>query len=534
MVDLAALSHFHFLRPWWLLAVPVLLVTLRYLSRLRDPLPKWSRIVAPHLIQAMLVRRDRSHWFKPVAVGHVLLLLGALALAGPTWQRQPSPLVEDEAILVIALDASDSMTQQDVQPSRIERAKQKIEDLLALRAGARTGLVVFAGTAHSVVPLTNDADIVRNFLAAVTPDMMPRRGKRPEQALPLADAMLNESVLPGTLLLISDGAGSGSSAAFEAYFADQPHQLVVLGIGSQGADEANNVGFTPLQRGVLKSLAKAGNGFYQQATLDKTDVRRINRRIDNHLFDVDDDFAPWVDMGYYLIFPFALVFLLWFRKGWTLQWCLAGVLVGGISVTPHASAEKWRFADLWLTRDQQGRYYFEKGDYATAAQRFQDPAWRGIALYYSERFDAAAEVFSQLDSAPGWFNLGNALAHSQNYLSAVKAYDRVLQLQPEHSGAAKNRRIVQKIIDEINRVSASQVAEAGEQAKELGDAPLRAEGDERELWGKREVEQYSADQILTDRRIQDLWMQQIQQDPSRFLSVKFQIQLQRRSSRGNR
>lgn len=530
MFDLAQLSHLHFLRPWWLLGVPTLIITLHYLSNVRDPLPKWSRIVAPHLIKAMLVRADRTHWFNPVAVGHLLLLLGTLAVAGPTWERQPSPLVEDEAILVIALDLSPSMSQQDVQPSRLERAKQKIEDLLKLRAGARTGLIVYAGSAHSVIPLTNDADIVRNFLAAVVPELMPSPGKFPEQALTLADGMLGDSTVPGTLLVIADGAGPESVDAFEQYFADKPHQLLVLGIGSEQedveSDAAPDSGFVPLQRDTLKALAKSGSGYYQQSTLDKVDVQRINRRVNSHLLDVDDDSRPWVDMGYYLIFPFALVFLLWFRKGWTLQWCLAGVLAGSIIWTPSANAEGMRFADLWLTPDQQGRYHFDKGDYATAAQRFQDLAWRGIAFYLNENFEAAVEAFAQIESAQGFFNLGNAWAQGQNYVYAVRAYSKVLQLEPEHEGAQKNRRIIQKIIDEINLMSESQVAEPGEQSKELGDAPLRAEGDEREEWGKRELEQFSAEQILTDQRIQELWMKQIQQDPSRFLSVKFQMQLE--------
>ncbi len=171
---------------------------------------------------------------------------------------------------------------------------------------------------------------------------MPRPGKFPEQALALADAMLSDSMVPGTLLVIADGSGPNSIDAFEKYFAAKPHQLIVLGIGSEKAasDSALERGFIPLQRDTLKSLAKAGEGYYQQTTLDKVDVRRINRRVKDHLLDVDDDSRPWVDMGCYLIFPFALVFLLWFRKGWTLQWCLlAGVLVAGTSWTPAASAE---------------------------------------------------------------------------------------------------------------------------------------------------------------------------------------------------
>ena len=140
---------------------------------------------------------------------------------------------------------------------------------------------------------------------------------------------------------------------------------------------------------------------------------------------------------------------------------------------------------MWLSPDQQGRYYFEKGDYATAARRFQDPGWRGIAFYLNENFAAAAETFIQIETAEGFFNLGNALAQGQDYVYAVQAYRKVLKMNPDHIGARKNRRVIQNIIDDINRMSESQNGEAGEQSKELGDAPLRAEGDEREEWSKR-------------------------------------------------
>jgi Ca-activated chloride channel family protein len=478
----------------------------------------------------MLVRGGRSHWFNPISAGTALMLLGIIALAGPSWQRQPSPFVEDTAALVVVLDLSGSMSQKDIQPSRVERAKQKIEDLLALRGGAPTGLIVYAGSAHSVIPLTNDADIVRNFLASVVPKMMPREGKFAEKALPIADRMLLDSAAAGaavgTILLVTDGVGPATQEAFADYFAGNQHLLLVLGVGLGADDEGISEDTIPMQRDALIQLARAGNGYYQALSIDDSDMRRINGRINNHLLNVDDSDRPWVDFGYYLTFPLALLFLLWFRKGWTLHWCLAAVLVFGVGHSPGAQAAGTRFMDLWLTDDQQGRYYFERGDYARAAQRFQDTAWRGVAFYLDENFTAAAETFAQIDTPDGLFNLANAWAQSQNYVYAVRTYDRLLELQPDHASAQKNRAIVQAIIDEINRMSESQSGEPGEQSKELGDEPLRAEGAEKEEWGKQEEEQLSAEQILGNESIRDAWLRQIQQDPAVFLSTKFLMQLE--------
>ena len=281
-----------------------------------------------------------------------------------------------------------------------------------------------------------------------------------------------------------------------------------------------------MQRETLESLASATDGYYQDLSLDSSDIERINRRINNHLLNVEDSNRPWVDFGYYLLFPIALIYALWFRKGWTLQWGLALVLALGIGTSPNASAADKRFIDLWLTADQQGRYYFERGDYGTAAQRFQDIAWRGVAFYLDENFEAAGETFSQIETPEGLFNLANAWAQSQNYVYAVRTYDQLLELEPEYPGAQKNRDIVQGIIDDINRMSESQQSEPGSNSEELGDEPLRAEGAEKQEWGKQEVVQLSADEILADDSIRDMWLRQVQQDPSVFLSIKFMMQLE--------
>ncbi len=151
-----------------------------------------------------------------------------------------------------------------------------------------------------------------------------------------------------------------------------------------------------------------------------------------------------------------------------------------------------------------------------------------MAFYFDENFTAAAQVWSAVDTDEGLFNMANALAQTQNYVHAVQTYNRLLARNPEFASAKKNRDIVQGIIDEINLMSESQKAELGESSKELGDAPLRAEGAERDDMPSGEVEQFSADQILSDKRIQEMWLRQVQQDPSRFLAVKFAMQLQRK------
>lgn len=529
-------SHFHLLRPWWLLSLIPLFVTLWYLNEARNPMGKWQKVIAPHLLKVMLVRQGRVSWFNPVSISMIVILLGIVAMTGPTWKQQPSPFSEDVAALIIALDVSSSMQQEDIQPSRLERAKLKIQDLLSLRPGGRVGLIVYAGSAHSVIPLTNDLDVINNFLNAVVTEMMPRKGKFPEKALAIADKMLNESPVPGTILMVGDGISPKTDESFKTYFASQSHQLLVLGIGSElGEQGQTNDVLIPLEYVALKKLASHSDGYYQTMTVDKEDVQRLNRRINNYLVIVEDGSRPWVDAGYYLLFPIALIMLLWFRKGWTLNWCIALVFVSGVIVPSQskasdAVADEWYlpsvFIGFWLTPDQQGKYYLEKGDYKKAAAKFEDIAWRGIAYYRDENFKAAEEMFSRIETVEGYFNLANALAHGRNYVLAVKTYNLALKGDPTHVSALKNRDKIQKIIDEINLLSASQKSEESDSSKELGeDEPQTADGAERQDFVKGEIEQLTAEQIMLDAQLNETWMRQVQKDPAQFLSVKFHMQL---------
>ena len=550
MIDLALLSALHFLRPWWL----VLLVPVTWIFfRLRQSDAQGSqanKIIADHLLQALTINGGNKHWFNPANMGLMLLALSVLLMAGPTWQQKASPFVQDQAVLVVALDLSNTMNQTDIQPSRLDRAKQKIEDLLLLRGNARTGLIAYAGSAHQVIPLTNDPDIIRQFLAALDSRMMPKPGKFPEAVIPLADQMLRDASAPGTLLMIGDGVGPNSAEQFDRYFSDAPYQLLVLGIGltelSEGqlADQQFGGAHLALQDNALKELASAANGSYQRTSADKSDVQRINRLIDHHLAAVGDSDLPWVDAGYFLLYPISLMFLLWFRQGWTLNACLALFFIQSLSISQPTFAEPQSghirasvfdrigdgFLDLWLSPDQQGRYYFEKGDYQHAARKFKNPAWQGTAYYYAENFAAAAELFTQIDSPAGRFNLANALAQGQHYVAAVKVYSQVLAEQADHADALKNRAFVQQIIDDINRMSASQQTEAGEVTRELGDAPQRADGAEQEDIADQQTEQLTAEQLLTEQHIHDMWMRQVQADPARFLGAKFNVQYHRQTA----
>lgn len=543
--ELAALEHFHFLRPAWALAiVPWILISIVQ-GRRRASRDMFGGIIAPHLLEHLRLQRFQSRWLNPANFTKVIAVLLLLLLMGPTWKQQPSPLSQDEAALVILLDVSSSMQQADVQPSRLQRAKQKISDLLALRPDKKAALVVYAGSAHTVLTLTADQEILNQYLAAITPAIMPRPGKFPEYGLPLIGEILQDTTAPATVVMFADGLGSDSTAAFADYFASTGHQLLVAGVGT----EQQEPGLAPLERRALQQLASDAGGSYFDLTVDDSDMRRINRRINSHFVVIEDSALPWLDSGYVLVFPAMALFLMWFRRGWTLTWAwlLVPLLLAGTPGPALAQAQaqasvedtsptgrrfaplQW-FADLWLTGDQQGRLLMQMGDYRAAAAQFEDPVWKGLAYYYAEDFMLAAEYFSRRDSDDALFNEANARAHARDYLRAVQRYDRLLQRNPDYPGAALNRQRVQELIDEINRLSESQQQEDGVSGedKELGgDDAIPAQGAEEITWEEAETVTLSAEDILEDPATAEMWMRSVQRDPSDFLAIKFAMQMQR-------
>ena len=248
----------------------------------------------------------------------------AVALAGPSWTRGDSPFSIDAAALVIALDLSESMAGQDLQPNRLQRARGKILALAEARGDAATGIVVFAGTGHTVLPISDDRQVLLHYLDALQVGMLPEEGQATESILPLVEAMLGDA--GETLLLVSDGATDCAIDAFRARGSQNDTQVLVWGMGKTEDQQHEDVmrGLSsdalPLQEANLTALAAAAGGAYQRVTADQSDVDKVLHLIDRHYELSEDSLRPWVDHGYILLWPVALLFLLWFRKGWALRW----------------------------------------------------------------------------------------------------------------------------------------------------------------------------------------------------------------------
>jgi|TARA_R100001377_G_scaffold85043_1_gene70084 Ca-activated chloride channel family protein len=197
------------------------------------------------------------------------------------------------------------------------------------------------------------------------------------------------------------------------------------------------------------------------------------------------------------------------------------ILIGSL----FAYLRPQQFTDLWLTRDQQGQLLFKLGHYQQASNTYKNTQWQAYSSYGAEQYKNAATLYGQFTEVENQIAKANALAHAREYLSARNLYQQILTIDPQNLAANTNIHIVQAIIDEVNRLSASQAQEDGESIKELGDEPQTGDGAEREVAPKeQEIEQLSAEQLLLDPGLNAMWLRQVQKNPAHFLSQKFYMQ----------
>nr|WP_319387399.1 VWA domain-containing protein [uncultured Roseibium sp.] len=431
------LAQFHFLRPWWLLALAVI-GGLWWYARFRSgPETEMPSVIAPHLAAALTIGAEKRTILRPIDTVALVLALLAVAAAGPTWSRQPNPLVSDEAPLVIALKVSESMMEPDVPPSRLERAKHKIQDLLKERAGAKTGLVAYAGSAHQVVPLTEDPEVLKPFLEGLDPSVMPVKGSAAGNALQLAQKLLDGQEEPGSILFMLDTISSEEQAA----------------ISGRGPASGGSLSFWVFNRdaGDRPDTSGLASGRVVTVTADTRDVEQVLRSIDAAYQAAlsQDEKAKWRDQGVWFAWPAALILLFWFRRGWSMRWSVILFVVVLSHSADEARADGWR--DWFFTPDQQGRMAFEAKEFAKAAELFTDPAWKAFALYKSGKYEEAAELYAWQDSSDAALGEGMSLMKSRSYRDAIDAFQKALDRDPANEAARKNLELAKYILEYIER-----------------------------------------------------------------------------------
>lgn len=471
-------SDFHFLRPFWLLAIVLLLLLLPWLSRYLRNNSGWRKFIAPHLLTQLVNQPTENKSRRPLILLCSAWVIASIALAGPTWEKALVPLHQTDRGVVIVMDMSLSTRATDVSPDRVTRLKYKAIDLLETIEDAQVGLIAYAGDAFTISPLTPDVNNVLTLLPGLSPEIMPVAGNYPLLAMQEADRLLKDSdIQQGEIYWLSAGMSRDDMQDLNQFFTGNGHRLSALTAGEdEGApirlqsgdilrDNQGRIVMAQLNPDYFNRVTRRTGGRHSRLSADSRDIQRLLEQGPAHqqLSDQESeaDSEQWRDFGPYLallLLPLALIVS---RRG--VLWSVIPLLL--LLPPPLKAAENPVVRSLQNTQ-QRAQTLYEQGQYESAAELYQDPLRRGNALYRSGNYEAALQAFSADDSAESWYNRGNSHAQLGDLEQASNAYSEALQRRPGWQQAKDNKQLV----DELKE----------QQPPSDGDGQDDAESDQRE------------------------------------------------------
>ena len=485
------MPEFTLLRPWWLLALPLLAwVTWRVW---RAPLRggAWARWVAPslhaHVLSTLEDGRGAGRFAALVGLAG---LLAVLALSGPAWERLPQPLFQGDSALVIVLDLSRSMESQDVAPSRLSRAVLKLREMLARRPADQFALVVYTANAFVVTPLTTDIRNIELLLPELSPSIMPSQGSFPAVGLRKGAELLDQAGLPGgQLILVTDDAAGLPARRVAAELAARNITTSVLAVGtSTGApvptgdgsllrDRDGRVVVPGMSEGPLRQLAAEGGGRFATLSADDRDIdhllAHLARRSSGEARDTDAQIHAWRDRGPWLLLALLPLSLLGFRRGAVVPLLPLVFLVTPV-LTAEAAPSPWRSA--FAGADRHALSLLEEGDAQRAAEEFADPRWRAAALYRAGRYAESAASLAEFDDVQAHYNRGTALARAGDLEGALGAFEQALAQAPDHADAQHNYAVVSELLKQAQSAN-DQDQEGSPSPNDEGDSESAGEGE---------------------------------------------------------
>ncbi|MFA9419591.1 MAG: VWA domain-containing protein [Gammaproteobacteria bacterium] len=454
------IEQFTLLRPLWLFALLPLAGLIWQLFKGNPNSRSWQSVVDPELLPHLLGGKFQARQSRTVVLVAVIGFVAIIALAGPVWEKLPQPVYRQQAALVIALDLSRSMDATDVKPSRLTRARHKIADILSRRGEGQAALVVYAADAFLVTPLTEDVGTIKALLPSLSTDLMPTQGSRVDRALQQALRLFdNGGVQRGDILIVSDGLSANEVVEAERILRNlSGYRISILGVGSETGgpiplasggflkDASGSIIVPRMPVDSMARLTAKGSGEFQTITTDDQDILSIldhmrRNRFETEAIASDQTADIWREQG-----PWVLLFILpfialVFRRG--VLFMLPLLL---IPFSPGADAFGWE--ELWQNQNQRGSLQFEQGAHEQAAELFKNPGWKASSYYRAGDYDEALQYWAEQADESAYYNQGNALAKLDRLDEAVKAYEKALEINPQHQDASYNKKLLEDLIEQ--------------------------------------------------------------------------------------
>lgn len=404
-------NEWHLTYPMWLwglMIIPLIWTAYILFYHTYHSSKQLESFIDSHLLPFLLVKGDgkKSSWWKVLLAWSFVWSCLILALAGPRWNYREVEMTSKDQALVILLDLSESMNAADIKPSRLVRAKQKIEDLLFSK-GVKIGLIAFAADPHMISPITDDKETIRHLLPSLNTDLVYVQGGRLSPALRMAAVMLEAE--PGynkAMVIISDGGFEDRTAIAEVkQLADKGMVIHAIGMGTeQGAvlhDHQGNVikkNGTPiiskLSRGPMEEIGRIGNGYYIEqnysAYKDSMILDSLERKAET--LEIGKTIRFWDEGFLWFLLPTLPFILWWFRK--------EGFFLAAIALFfTYSPLEGGIRQDYFMNSEERGKEALDNGEYESAATSFQDPYRKGVACYKAGNFCRSGEVVSTIFSS---------------------------------------------------------------------------------------------------------------------------------------
>ena len=469
----------------YLLAVIPMLALLRFMMT-RSRKKRLRKFGDPQLVKQLMP--DVSRWRPAVKFW---LLQAALALiivmlARPQLGTKISHEKRQGIETIITMDISNSMLAQDVTPSRLDRCKMMVENLVDNFTDDKIGLIVFAGDAFIQLPITSDYVSAKMFLADIQPSLIATQGTDIALAISKAvNSFTQEEGIGKAIIVITDGEdheGGAVEAAQEAR--KKGMRVYVLGVGSKGGapipdgnggymkDRAGNTVMTRLNQDMCRDIAKAGGGAYihvdnnsdAQRQLDNELAKLSKKETETTVYsDFDEQFQA-VGILVLLLLIAELCLLecknpllknVRFFKGKRryASAILALMLVSTIPTQAQSDRSNIREGNRLF---RSGKHADSEVSYRKAMEknpRNPQAAYNlGNALFAQKKDSAAVVAYqsgvqletSAIRKARGYHNMGVVCQSHKMFSEALEAYKNALRLNPKDDEARYNLELCKK------------------------------------------------------------------------------------------